>query len=289
MSIARFEREVQLTSQLTHPNTIAIYDFGRTPENVFYYAMEYLDGLDLDRLVDLDGPQPPARVVHILRQVCSSLAEAHSKGLIHRDIKPANIILCERGGLCDVVKLVDFGLVKNIESSGDAAVSAANTVTGTPLFMAPEAIRTPDQVDARSDLYAVGVVGYYLVTGQRLFEGESVIEVCSHHLQTPPVRPSERLGKPVPEDLERLILSCLEKEAARRPQDARTLESRLSACECTGSWSGEDARAWWEERGRAASRPSEPTEPAAEEAREAPVAASPLAAAPTVEIDLSKR
>ncbi len=244
-SIARFEREVQLTSRLSHPNTIAIFDYGRTPDGIFYYAMEYLGGFNLDELVRSHGAQPPARVIHILRQVCASLSEAHGLGLIHRDIKPANVLLCERGGVPDVVKVVDFGLVKDTKGMDGLNLSGSGTLTGTPLYFSPETIRAPERTDARSDLYSLGVVGYYLLTGQRLFEGGNLMEICSHHLQSKPVPPSMRLGRPLPEDLERLILKCLEKEPAARPQDAAALRQALGDCQDAGGWTEESACRWW--------------------------------------------
>ena len=172
-SIERFEREVQITSQLNHPNTVAIYDYGRTPEGVFYYAMEYLDGIDLQTLVERYGPQPVPRVIHILLQVCGSLYEAHSLGLVHRDIKPANIMLNRRGGEPDVVKVLDFGLVKAVDDQKQAGLTQQASLTGTPLYMSPEAIQLPNSVDARSDLYAVGAVGYFLLTGHPVFEADN--------------------------------------------------------------------------------------------------------------------
>jgi serine/threonine-protein kinase len=244
-ALRRFEREVQLTASLTHPNTVSVYDYGRTPDGIFYYAMEYLDGLDLDRLVSEDGPQAPARVVHLLRQVCASLAEAHGVGLIHRDIKPANLILCMRGGVPDVVKVLDFGLVRELGADGDASLTTDGVITGTPLFLAPEAIRSPGAVDARSDLYALGGVAYYLLTGVHVFEGANVVEVCSHHLHTTPVPPSERRGAELPAALEALVLQCLEKESARRPASARALLEGLSEDLGAGEWSEEAALAWW--------------------------------------------
>jgi serine/threonine-protein kinase len=243
--VARFEREVQLTSMLTHPNTIQIYDYGRTPEGTFYYAMEYLDGIDLESLVELDGPQPPARAIALLLQVCGSLAEAHSVGLIHRDIKPANILLCQRGKLADVVKVLDFGLVKVVGDEGLAHLSREGTIAGTPMYMAPEAIVTPERVDARADLYALGAVGYFLVTGRAVFEGNTVVEVCAHHLHTKPERPSARLGVPLPADFEDVIMWCLAKSPEKRPQDAEQLYARLLACSDRAGWSAEDGRGWW--------------------------------------------
>lgn len=179
-SIARFEREVQITCQLNHPNTVAIYDYGRTPEGVFYYAMEYLDGIDLQVLVDRYGPQPEGRVIHVLKQICGSLYEAHSQGLVHRDIKPANVMLNRRGGEPDVIKVLDFGLVKALDDARQGRRTEG--MSGTPLYMSPEAIQTPDLVDARSDLYAVGAVGYFLLTGQPVFNAGSLVELCQHHL-----------------------------------------------------------------------------------------------------------
>jgi serine/threonine-protein kinase len=242
-SIRRFEREVQITAQLSHPNTVAVYDYGRTPEGIFYYAMEYLEGTTLQKLVQDSGPQPPARVVHLLRQVAGALGEAHAAGLVHRDVKPANILLCERGGLRDVAKVVDFGLVRDLERGDRATLTDVNAIAGTPLYLAPEAITRPDQVDARSDLYALGAVGYFLVTGAQVFGGATLVEVCSHHLHSRPVAPAERLGRPIPAPLERLLLDCLEKDPERRPQTAQEMDQRLAACGVP-AWTQEDARAW---------------------------------------------
>jgi serine/threonine protein kinase len=253
-ALERFEREVQLTARLSHPNTVAVFDYGRTPEGVFYYAMEYLDGTNLEALVREDGPQPPARVVHVLRQVASALAEAHGIGLIHRDVKPENIILCERGGIPDVAKVVDFGLVKDLERTG-SELSRTNVVQGTPLYLSPEAITAPDRVDGRSDLYALGAVGYYMLTGQHVFSGATLVEVCSHHLHTKPVPPSERLGRPLPAALEALVLACLEKSPSRRPASAAVLRNDLGALAEAAGWSEDDARAWWD---RWRTRPDQP-------------------------------
>ena len=193
-NLVRFEREVQMTAQLSHPNTVAIYDYGRTPDGVFYYAMEYLDGINLEELVRDHGRQPPGRVVAILDQVCGALSEAHARGLVHRDIKPANIILTERGGEPDVAKVVDFGLVKPLASeNATAAMSMPGVLTGTPHYMSPESMTMPEEADPRSDLYALGAVGYFLLTGQPVFEGGTVVDVLSHHLHTEPVPPSQRV------------------------------------------------------------------------------------------------
>lgn len=255
--LTRFEREAQLTSLLSHPNTVSVYDFGRTPDGVFYYAMEYLDGVDLDTLVRMDGPQPPARVVHLLSQACGALAEAHGIGLIHRDIKPQNLLLCECAGLSDVIKVVDFGLVKALPTgngediTNPAALSAVNQIVGTPLYMAPEAIVTPAGIDARADLYALGAVAYYLLTGSAPFQGGSIVEICGHHLHTPPEPLSSRLGRAVPPALEALVLECLAKSRDARPESARALSARLAACKIEPAWTEDDARQWWAKRGPA--------------------------------------
>lgn len=243
-NVARFEREVQLTARLTHPNTIRIFDYGRTPDGIFYYAMEYLDGANLADVVEEGGPMPPSRVIHILEQVAGALAEAHGIGLIHRDIKPANIFLTEQGGVPDVAKVLDFGLVKQTGETQAESLTQADTLTGTPLYMAPEAITSPDQVDARTDLYALGAVGYYLVTGHDVFTGRTVVEVLSNHLHSTPVSPSQRLGAAIDGDLEEVILGCLEKDPARRPPDGRALQRALRACRAARSWGEDEARQW---------------------------------------------
>ena len=213
-NLKRFEREVQLTARLTHPHTITLFDYGRTPDGVFYYAMELLDGASLDKVVAVAGRLAPARVVHVLYEVAGALVEAHDVGLIHRDIKPANIILCRQGGLYDFPKVVDFGLVKDLEPGGDAALTRADVIAGTPLYIAPEAITSPGSVSAQSDLYSLGAVGYFALTGQNVFQGRTLVEVCSHHLHTKPEPPSKRLSQPLPADLEALVLDCLEKDPA---------------------------------------------------------------------------
>jgi eukaryotic-like serine/threonine-protein kinase len=241
----RFEKEVQLTARLTHPNTISIYDYGRTPEGTFYYAMELLDGITLEQLVERHGAQPASRVIHILLQICGALREAHEAGLIHRDIKPANAVLCCRGGLFDVVKVLDFGLVKQITSDARVSLSNADAIVGTPLFMSPEEISSPASVGARSDLYSLGAVAYYLLCGAPVFEGSNVIEVCGHHLHTPPAPLSQRAPQPVPRDLEAIILECLAKAPDARPASAEHLGERLRRCADAGAWREQDARGWW--------------------------------------------
>jgi eukaryotic-like serine/threonine-protein kinase len=248
VDLQRFEREVQLTALLTHPNTVAIYDYGRTPDGVFYYAMEFLDGINLEDLVRRHGPQPSGRVIHVLRQVCRALAEAHGLGIIHRDIKPANVILTVRGGEPDVAKVVDFGLVKSLDSVRvdlTMTMDGGPVLAGTPMYFAPEAIASPDRVEARSDLYSLGAVGYYLVTGQPLFEGGTIMELCGHHLHTTPVPPSIRLGRAVDAGLEALIMRCLAKTPAERPAGALALEEALGACAAARDWTTDDARRWW--------------------------------------------
>jgi len=244
-SLERFEREVQITSQLNHPNTVAIYDYGRTPEGVFYYAMEFLDGIDLQTLVDQYGPQPESRVIHILQQVCGSLYEAHTQGLVHRDIKPANIMLNRRGGEPDFVKVLDFGLVKAIDDQKQAGLTAANSLTGTPLYMSPEAIQTPNAIDPRSDLYAVGAVGYFLLTGKPVFDAANLIELCQLHIAQTPVPPSQRINRPIDSDLETVLFNTLDKSRAKRPQTARELSLQLGNCAAAGKWSLEEADTWW--------------------------------------------
>ncbi|MBL0212895.1 MAG: serine/threonine protein kinase [Myxococcales bacterium] len=271
---ARFEREVQLTSRLRHPNTISIFDYGRTADGVFYYVMEYLDGMDLDRLVRAIGPVEPARAIHILVQVSGALAEAHALGLIHRDIKPANIVLTERADEPDVVKVVDFGLVRSLDNANNESV-AANVVTGTPMYLSPEAISAPETIDGRADLYAVGAVAYFLVTGQHVFEAGTILELCSKHLITPPIAPSVRLGRPVPADLEAIIQQCLAKERDDRPASAVALRAALLACADAPKYDAQAARRWWAARRAASPGPANP----------GPISTS----APTMAIDLRGR
>ena len=203
--------------------------------------MEYLPGLTLEEVVAGDGPQPASRVAHVLKQVLGSLGEAHAVGLIHRDVKPSNVILCERGGLSDVIKVLDFGLARELDSAD--GLSQTGALVGTPLYLAPEAVRSAT-LDHRSDLYAVGAVGYLLLTGRPVFEGRTVVEVCGHHMHTPPVSPSKRLGRPVPALLESFILSCLAKDPGDRPQTAEAATARLADLD-ERPWAQTDARAWW--------------------------------------------
>lgn len=255
-SIKNFEREVQITSHLNHPNTIAIYDFGHTPEGIFYYAMEYLDGIDLQYLVDHYGPQPPGRVIYILRQVCGSLYEAHATGLVHRDIKPANLMINRRGGEGDVVKVLDFGLVKaRSEQVGDGE---NESMAGTPLYMSPESIQLPNSVDACSDIYAVGAVGYFLLTGTPVFEADTLAKLCQLHISQPPEPMSKRLGQSLDAQLENVIFKCLEKDRAKRPQTSRDLAKLLSDCPTASEWSLDKADAWWGQHERGQLQPLPP-------------------------------
>jgi serine/threonine-protein kinase len=241
-NLERFEREVQHMSQLSHPNTVAVFDYGRSPDGVFYYAMEYLGhGIDLERLVRVSGPQPSGRVVHILEQVCGALHEAHAQGIIHRDIKPANIILCERGLVPDVAKVVDFGLVK--EFTRDDGTSH-QTILGTPAYLAPEAITSPASVGPPADLYALAAVGYYLLTGRRVFEGTNAVEFCIQHVTQAP-KPPSTLGVRVPAELEAALMKCLAKQPADRHSSAAELADALRAVPPAKDWSVDEARTWW--------------------------------------------
>jgi hypothetical protein len=248
-SIQRFEREVVQTARLRHPNTVAIYDYGRTPDGVFYYAMEYLDGVTLQRLVDDEGPVPPGRLVHLLAQVCASLDEAHAAHLVHRDIKPANIMVMGHPSAWDLVKVLDFGLVK--DASGAASkISNPSLLMGTPQYISPEAIAEPGEVGPPSDLYGVAAVGYFLLTGTPVFREQSLVAMCAAHLDQIPEAPSVRLGRPVPKDLEKLLLRGLAKRPQDRPPTARAFRQALLACDLR-SWTEDDARSWWADHTRA--------------------------------------
>ncbi|MEM7437345.1 MAG: serine/threonine-protein kinase [Myxococcota bacterium] len=244
---ARFRREVQLTAKLRHPHTVRIHDYGKTPDGVFYYAMELLEGATVREIVEAAGSQPPARVAHILRDAALALNEAHSIGLIHRDIKPGNIMLAEQGGELDVTKVLDFGLVKSIGTEATDRTDA-NVVMGTPQYLSPEAIQDPVKVCPESDLYALGAVGYYLLTGGHVFDGETVMEVCLKHLQSTPVPPSELCSEPIPPELEAVIMHCLEKSPADRPSSGRAIAGVLEHAPIP-RWTREDAEAWWQRFG----------------------------------------
>ncbi len=243
-TITRFEREVQLTSQLTHPNTIEIYDYGHTPEGIFYYAMEYLPGINLAQLIELEGSISPGRVIHILKHICFSLEEAHAIGLVHRDIKPLNVILCERGGQFDAVKLLDFGLVKDIRAH-DIEHTATHEMTGTPAYVAPERLTDSQNIDTRSDLYSLGSVGYNLLTAQDVFDGANAMEICYHVMKTQAPRVSERVSTDIPAKLDNLISDCLAKDPAARPQNASEVINVLNAIAVVTPWEQNDAKRWW--------------------------------------------
>ena len=243
----RFEREGRVAARLSHPNTVTIYDHGRTPDGVSYFAMELLDGLTLEELVTRHGPLPAGRAIHVLSQLGAALEATHARGLVHRDIKPANVYVCAHAHPPDLVKLLDFGLVREVSHANDPALSGESVLIGTPLFLSPEAISTPDQVDARSDIYGVGAVAYFLVTGRTPFSGRNTVEVCAHHLHTQPEAPSRHA--PVPADLERVILACLAKDPSARPANARALVQALEACDAVGSWGARDAAVWWQRAG----------------------------------------
>jgi serine/threonine-protein kinase len=235
-ALRRFEREVQATAALSHPNTVEIYDYGLADDGTFYYAMEYLPGLSLQELVAREGPLLPARAVHLLRQVCGALAEAHSTGLVHRDIKPANVIVCERGGLRDVAKLLDFGLVRECGPGHTAeTLTEEGTIAGTPAYMSPEQTRGFADVDGRSDLYSLGAVAYFLLTGQPPFVRESAVQTLAAHLAES-VLPPDRLRPDLPNDLQAVVLRCLEKAPEQRYDNASELEHALAACHCSQEW-----------------------------------------------------
>jgi serine/threonine-protein kinase len=249
-NLRRFEREVQSMAALTHPNTVEIFDYGHAQDGTFYYVMEYLPGLSLEQLVNRHGPLPPGRAVHLLRQVCGALAEAHAAGLVHRDVKPGNVLACERGGRHDVAKLLDFGLVQTHDLAGGAGadrLTQVGVIAGTPAYMSPEQAAGRDDLDARSDLYNLGAVAYFLLTGRPPFVRDTAVQTLAAHLGEPVVPPS-RLRCDLPADLEAVVLRCLEKDPARRYPGAEATERALAACACAGEWSWEQAAGWWRER-----------------------------------------
>ena len=258
-AIRRFEREAQLSCRLVHPNTVRIFDYGHTPDGIFYYAMEFIDGVNLQELIQAEGRLSEGRVIHILQQVCASLSEAHEAGLVHRDIKPANVILCNRGGMAeDMVKVLDFGLAKPYPGYAEvsAEVSHSLTIEGTPQFISPEAVSFPEQVDQRSDIYAVGALGYYLLTGGNVFDGESAFEVLQKHVSSMPEPPSQRLGVAMESSLEKAIMECLEKEPSNRPQSAQALITIFRSSSAYRTWTDSQAAEWWKEfQERRAARP----------------------------------
>jgi serine/threonine-protein kinase len=244
--LQRFDREAQATALLTSPHTVQIYDFGVSEDQTFYYVMELLHGLDLDTMVVKFGPFPAERVIHVLRQACHSLREAHQRGLVHRDIKPANLFACYYGDDCDHVKVLDFGLVKfDGEAEGQAPhLTLQGVAAGTPATMAPEIARGLP-ADERADIYGLGCVAYWLLTGYPVFEGSTSVDVISQHLQKPPVPPSRRTELEVPVELERIVMQCLEKDPRARPASASELLDRLTECPRAEEWTSERAARWW--------------------------------------------
>jgi serine/threonine-protein kinase len=244
--VRRFRREAEAAASLYSPHTIALYDFGVTGEGDFYYVMELLRGLDLETVVERFGPMQPARVTHLLGQVCHSLAEAHVKGFVHRDVKPANLYTCWVGLEPDFLKVLDFGLVKGrLDKSRDQTkLTAPNMATGTPAYMSPELARG-EEVDGRSDIYAVGCVAYWLLTGRLVFEAETAMKTMVAHIRSTPLPPSQMSGLGVSRSLDELVLACLEKDPANRPQEADGLVRRLAECDVGEPWTREIAAAWW--------------------------------------------
>ncbi len=244
--LARFEREVQLSASLTHPNTITIFDFGRTEDHTFYYAMEYLEGLDLERMIERFGAMAPERVVYLLRQVCGSLGEAHDRGIVHRDIKPSNIFVTHRGGLYDFVKVLDFGLARQIERAEETGLTRTGMVFGTPRYIAPESVYGQQKTDARSDLYNVGGVAYWMLTGRPLFAGATSIDLIIDHVKTVPEPPSRVTDRPLPEALDAIVMKLLEKNPDERFQTAAELLAALREVRLERAWDQARAREWWE-------------------------------------------
>jgi hypothetical protein len=244
-AVARFEREVRLSATLTHPNTITIYDFGRTEQDTFYYAMEYLDGLSLEELVFRFGPVPAERTAFILSQVCGSLAEAHARDIIHRDIKPSNIFLTHRGDLYDFVKVLDFGLAKRIRADEGEAITAVGAMLGTPAYVAPEVVSEMGPVDQRADIYCLGGVAYWMLVGRPPFEAPSAVELILHHLRSNPQRPSAASELTIPPELDEIVMRCLAKDPRERFQTAAELDAALRAVRFEGPWTHERARDWW--------------------------------------------
>jgi tRNA A-37 threonylcarbamoyl transferase component Bud32 len=244
LAVARFRREAEAAAKLRSPHTVELYDFGVTDDGTLYFVMELLQGMDLETLVQREGPLPAKRVIHILRQVCESLEEAHDSGLVHRDIKPANIHVGRVGLRQDFVKVLDFGLVKSVGTlSGDSMATAAGLTPGTPAYMAPE-MALGEEVDGRADIYALGCVAYYLLTGSLVFEGSASFQVIAKHIQETPVPPSQRTELPIDPALDRIVLACLAKRPEDRPQTAAELDRELAELQ-TDPWSQEEAQRWW--------------------------------------------
>jgi serine/threonine protein kinase len=249
--LQRFEREVQAMATLTHPNTVEVFDYGRSSDGTFYYVMEYLAGLNLETLVQRFGPLPPERVIYFLRQVCAALREAHGVGLLHRDIKPSNIIACRRGGMDDVVKLLDFGLVQGVLPGADSArLTIPGAILGSPPFMSPEQAAGRLDLDARTDIYSLGGVGYFLLTGQPPFPRETAMEMLLAHAYEQPI-PPRQIRPSIPEDLQAIVLRCLQKKRENRYETVEELSAALQSCAAAGLWTEETAAQWWKQQSHA--------------------------------------
>jgi hypothetical protein len=243
--IARFEREVQMASTLAHPNTVEIFDYGRSRDGLFYYAMEYLDGLNVGDIIARERVVPVPRTIHILRQVCMALGEAHARGIVHRDIKPENIMVCRYGGVYDHVKILDFGLMKHLTEKHSRDLTRDLRILGTPLYMAPERLRNPSDVDGRVDIYALGAVGFLMLTGKRLFEGDDDLALTSRILNDEPPRVSSVAPQPIPAELDLLVLACLEKRREDRPQRVADLIEAFDSLALEHRWTQREAEHWW--------------------------------------------
>ena len=245
-ALRRFEREVRATAQLTHPHTVQVYDYGQTNQGIFFFAMELLPGMNLGELIKKTGPLPPERAVHFLIQVSDALREAHEVGLIHRDIKPGNLFISERGGIRDYTKLLDFGVVREVKVDPSLSQTAM-MIAGTPSFMAPEQATHPEQTDARSDIYSLGMVAYYMLTGQAPFKGQTPIQIMMAQVNETPSPPSAHQAG-IPADVETIILKCLEKNPDERFNSAAHLRDALIACRCSHDWTAQRASQWWKEQ-----------------------------------------
>jgi serine/threonine protein kinase len=248
-AVRRFEREAQVTAGLSSPHTVQLFDFGVADDGSFYYVMELLNGLDLETLVRRHGPVPAERAIYLLRQVCHSLAEAESYGLVHRDIKPANLFVCLYGGEYDFVKVLDFGIAKpasDMMETGAIGLTRDNLLRGTPAYIAPEQVLGESQVDSRADIYATGCVAYFLLTGELVFTADTPMAIVVQHAKTRPTPPSERSELPIPPALDRVVMDCLAKNPGERPQSARELSRRLAEVGGLNPWTEERAREWWE-------------------------------------------
>jgi serine/threonine-protein kinase len=247
VALKRFEREAKATAALSSPHTIQLFDFGATKDGTFYYVMELLTGRDLETLVREFGPLPAGRAMYLLRQVCHSLADAHARGFVHRDVKPANIYVCRMGLEYDFVKVLDFGLVKTTDRSrgADTLATIDQRTSGTPAYMAPETILGESDVDRRADVYALGCVAYFLLTGGLVFEADTSMKMLMQHLQAQPVPPSQRTELPIPRALDDLVLACLQKDPSLRPQNASALFKMACDCQVSGGWDSDRAHDWW--------------------------------------------